>query len=979
MKTTTRQSVRRRGAALVLAVVVTVLLAVVGVMFVMVARVGEMQTGAVIDNADLDAAVQSVTARIQQTLAEDLFGENLNEPIGKSGPEYTFAGNDPDNPAKRVNPWLASLEPKDDAGVLKWPFISEIIQSSITVEWDRQPQIVPDYQKMTKIVDGKEVLLTSDEVQKLYADADGDGVADSRWIQLPNTFTSRGKPIFAAVRIIDNCAMLNLNTAFGFYQKNDGIPWHSKPWFVSELHANNNLPYEPGRESGNELGRILGEVNYGPFLRGDDRGKIQRIRLGRNTDMNISPGDYYNQAIRNIESPSGDYRLFDLGDELEMRNRFLLTSLAQARFEREGVAYNTFDWGRGEFVGGWNVPLRVKRTVCEDNDDLNMWRIRLNPANFDDTGNPVPTHPFYYDRRHISTFYSFDRPLRTGQYPLLEAALEKIYKQLIDGGMKKKQAVERLRKIEFVFRPLDNRPLDLRAMTSPAEPARITANTRHARRNVLHLLYGLRAAYMAQGMAASVAAKAACQFVVNLIDYCDDDAATTNGVFGSADYGSQINKNPTYLNQTLIHRMISEVSENDPLVVGNSELDFGLELTETLYGFERQPFISEVYSFNDGTGVKAFALELINPYNDVIVLNGWNVQVGTQENKLDNSYIVPAASVGTLGRLVIYSGSIAGFTPQASDKQRAGFGLGTPMNIPDGILRLQRPDPVNAGQLLTVDAITETERLHLITTTVAPAFKAACRDDAGWKFANRSAYTTKDSVQTLGQPNAIAATGKGYQLPVANSGTIERLTDFLKIAAISNQKGGATPKTITEQVADAVNESAIRPDLLNDGHKKILDYICFLNRPQGSLPGRININTAAVHVIAAAIPPQLVVTVGGTENALTLAQKIVDNRPYERISDLLKIDEFKKFADTTKPENVGDQLIRGDFEERDWIVSRLANIFTVRSDTFTAYILVRLGADGPQRRMIAIFDRTNVWTKDDRPRLVALHPVPDPR
>jgi hypothetical protein len=29
--------------------------------------------------------------------------------------------------------------------------------------------------------------------------------------------------------------------------------------------------------------------------------------------------------------------------------------------------------------------------------------------------------------------------------------------------------------------------------------------------------------------------------------------------------------------------------------------------------------------------------------------------------------------------------------------------------------------------------------------------------------------------------------------------------------------------------------------------------------------------------------------------------------------------------------------------------------------------------------MIGIFDRSGVWDKTDRPKLVALHPVPDPR
>ena len=68
-----------------------------------------------------------------------------------------------------------------------------------------------------------------------------------------------------------------------------------------------------------------------------------------------------------------------------------------------------------------------------------------------------------------------------------------------------------------------------------------------------------------------------------------------------------------------------------------------------------------------------------------------------------------------------------------------------------------------------------------------------------------------------------------------------------------------------------------------------------------------------------------------------------------------------------------------DFEERDLIFSRISNLVTVRSDVFTAYILVRIGADGPQKRVMAILDRSNVYSGNDKVRIVALHPVPDPR
>ncbi|MGD8787559.1 MAG: hypothetical protein PVJ60_09065, partial [Phycisphaerales bacterium] len=71
--------------------------------------------------------------------------------------------------------------------------------------------------------------------------------------------------------------------------------------------------------------------------------------------------------------------------------------------------------------------------------------------------------------------------------------------------------------------------------------------------------------------------------------------------------------------------------------------------------------------------------------------------------------------------------------------------------------------------------------------------------------------------------------------------------------------------------------------------------------------------------------------------------------------------------------------VTDDFEERDVIFARISNLITVRSDVFTAYILVRIGVDGPQRRVMAIFDRSQVNSPGDRVKILALHPVPDTR
>jgi len=85
-------------------------------------------------------------------------------------------------------------------------------------------------------------------------------------------------------------------------------------------------------------------------------------------------------------------------------------------------------------------------------------------------------------------------------------------------------------------------------------------------------------------------------------------------------------------------------------------------------------------------------------------------------------------------------------------------------------------------------------------------------------------------------------------------------------------------------------------------------------------------------------------------------------------------DDQRGFPDLTMGDGAAD-----DFEERDLIFSRISNLVTVRSDVFTAYILVRIGADGPQKRVLAVFDRSRVTSPEHKVGIVALNPVPDPR
>ena len=87
----------RGGSALVLVVVVTAMLAVVGVMFVMMSRVDSIATSAISENRELSAAVDTVVKRINTVLVDDLFGSDanmLNDDFGSDSVHFCTYGID---------------------------------------------------------------------------------------------------------------------------------------------------------------------------------------------------------------------------------------------------------------------------------------------------------------------------------------------------------------------------------------------------------------------------------------------------------------------------------------------------------------------------------------------------------------------------------------------------------------------------------------------------------------------------------------------------------------------------------------------------------------------------------------------------------------------------------------------------------------------------------------------------------------------
>jgi hypothetical protein len=99
---------------------------------------------------------------------------------------------------------------------------------------------------------------------------------------------------------------------------------------------------------------------------------------------------------------------------------------------------------------------------------------------------------------------------------------------------------------------------------------------------------------------------------------------------------------------------------------------------------------------------------------------------------------------------------------------------------------------------------------------------------------------------------------------------------------------------------------------------------------------------------------------------------------YDQHNPGIPLNDLAGFPDLTPGGAVGDGA-PDDFEERDVIFSRISNLVTVRSDVYTAYILVRIGANGPQKRVIAILDRSNVRLPTDKVKILAVQQVPEPR
>lgn len=872
---------RGTGSALILTVVLTSLLAIVGVLFLMAARIDKMATSATADNRQLGFAVDSIIAQIDEVLAKDVPGFSPTE-------EYY------DYPDAN-NAWLADLEPYAVKSSRSTP-----TKPVFDYYWRQISNITGGLvgstnNALAKTVGEREVIDPCNLALRMTADADadGDGVGDARWFAVPGLASSKGKPIYAAVRIVDNGAMLNVNTGCKFD------------------------PTDPNRF--NIDGHSQLQVNVATLAA--KPGDTLRTARGINATSAQDLARYEWEVVWQYDYPTFRYTPFDLSDELELRYRYLLN--------QSDIDTRVENWGL------FKTATAISTPVDSDGNDLALWYLRA--AGVDPN---VPIDPCvvpdrfkfdpHYALRHIATVHNLDRILTprpvftgTGFDP----------GKMLNVDIASDEALSRV-------------------ITTALAGADLT-------------LFG-----------------DAAQIAANIKDYIDDD---------------------------------------DEVTVLRGE-----NTTSWYYGFERPCiYLSELaYRFvldkNTNLVHRSYAVELCKPYfEDSDPGQGkWRILIDSNDSN----------QVSDVTQVITWSGTRQFHVLLSEDSAaplKADYLFFEDLNTPANPALVPGYDPAKYAQPATqvldsagfkAGVTIKLERrvieggqekwLPVDQVTVPAAFMANSEDGAIHRL-QRDILPEKCVFRLWGpvDPNAGKSLGNGssqyrstdprkLQAHPANA----PLLNIGELGMILAQSPYKMPDPEVEQPS----AESLLIDLREPVYQRLFNYLTVidpvihnpaLGASETRVKGRININTAPVFVLA-----QLPWMTQYQETVpLERARAIVNYRnkhgAFKSTAGLMSVPQMWRLgsdginnlfdmvptATVRRGPDLTFDAVTDDLEERDLIFTRLSNLVTVRSDVFTAYILVRLGTNGPQKRVVAILDRGKTESAKDAVRVLSLEQTPDPR
>jgi len=958
-------------------------------MFLLSARVDSIAASAVSENTDLKLAIDTVVARIAEELTYDVPGmpfqeyrdypyhrllPGLDATLGTADDVVTFnpgpdgLWNTPDDDIN-ADPWLADLEPRNvdyletplDTTDDLWGFahISDLYGRLAFLfqanQFDSEGERISFRNMRARIVSPAEITREGNK-----ADADGDGVADSRWIQLPDITSSKAKPIYAAVRIIDNAAMLNTNTGYLFdpcgltdpnaaaISRIDG----SSQMQVNlvALRARPPVTYPTSAQARDWLRARANYPYSAPF---------------------VSPGDlagYEQNVVWQYAQPTLPYTPFDIGDELELRNRFLLN--------HEDIDTKVEPYGL--FRAAATVPVdEVPYTRIDDGEWYRGAHAHYYPA--------IDLLDPNYCYRHIATTHSIDR----------------------------------------IVTPTGQKMLNVNRLTAdpdPNNPNGILA-TFAAVRDGINLN---PAFYDVNGIAA--------QITVNLIDHVDPDANVTTitlpGAVPITYYGFE--QPCAYISE--LARYFRQPLPTEPNRVFTT---YAIELYKP-YFEDPRPLDGEWSLYIDNLRIGNINWSGSDRFH-VMVAEDVNTPITIDFNDVSPPKDLNLPATPNLAQTNL------NFAFAGSSLIEIRRELTVDVNVPvsltvDAVVvpdaDINEPnwlDPNLTTQFIELSFERDITLHRCIRDVWAPALTVPTLGGFNAFALGPAAY--KMQAHPANGPISF------HQRPLTNTGQIGSLFR-LNAYAIG-------PDHREFDVFVPVFLPGARLNLADPNYQQILNYLTVfdpttdgidndadgvgtgfeVDNDELKIKGRININTAPWFVIAQL--PWVSQRIDEPVNYF-LAQAIVAYRdklllkdpggsPIADYSDrtaatgsllplreepgLESIAELTNVTNTTGyplydmrwyaldpndlliyPDLTGADTAPSDFEERDVIFSRISNLVSVRSDVFTAYILVRIGRDGPQKRVVAILDRSEVSPDTSQPsgyrgkiKILAVHPVPQPR
>ena len=1000
----------KKGSALIMAIAVVTMLAIVGAMFLLMSRIEEGSTSSLEEFKSLDAAVDSVIATVATELKLDTPGVTANTEY------YDYPGNN--------DKWLANLEPEPNGTNYGWQQISDIFKDSSTGQYYFDKHSIDSTNIQATIVKENEPIPTVSQYPDALADADGDGVADSKWVRLDNISSSTGRPIYAAIRVIDNGGMLNVNTAYKF-----------------DANSTNRDEIDGRRQTQIDLLALSGRDNTHSVTVKENR--LIGDRTG--TEPNDLESFYNNAVFRYV--PQGKYTLYDISDELSFRYRYILNNTSFAT-RTDDLWTKCFKWG-----ASWPVPDPCGITNTDD------WFYVVN--------NSSSTDPDKYDYRHIATTYNVDRAIDPNGDAMFyiedandpQALYDKIKDLAYDASQEDEFAQLAVNTVDYGDNDCNVTILDIGAKKFKGweKPyiyiSELARNFDYAPPVIpgdpceIHREYGIE--------------------LHNWYNQGDNFGPATNNQYRLIIQNSGLNTN----SDTIIlsdedfkergGRFFVRIYEDDYFADGNDlksaytdlpwdgaegvdpDIIFGwgpLEYPEGVNWAEYQFYIGD-----DEQKVKA-ANSVNHPgviYEKIdtslpIVSYDPNLVPGTKYYwkivDVDvNGLIVDAKGKPVDGNAVVVESPVYDFTTWDTppDDVNSTWDTNDPMFDTDTQIYLERllPD----GSWLRIDTVDTNQAGYksLLDETYGSATGVrSIMRELNWGLMLKKYWNYYNDRHSLGN------SGGHY---FVNNSSLSALTDenwipphnwssfFYNVGEIGLL---FRVDAYAYNFQPATTERDVRIDLADPNVQQVFTYITRIrpNDVYHRIKGRININTAPYYILA-----QLpwVSQRRGADNLDSdeLARAIVAYRDkisspvnytvrstaisgelpsYVNSADIREEAGFDSIGELNYVIGAADDrysmryyaldnkdqpgfpdlsyhersLVDGspdDFEERNLIFARISDLVTVRSDVFTAYILVRLGEDGPQRRIIAILDRSEVTSAGGKVKIIAKYPVPDPR